>query len=130
MDAMNLLNNSLMLASTVDSLVNNVAVKPDLGLSVSNQDLLTYKRDSLANNLDYSANNSISIRAMLIDNLDLMVNMLVMRSAIDMGTATLMDCLVNRANQYDLATIQATIQMHLMHRTVKNLDRRVSCRLL
>lgn len=97
---------------------------------MSSQDLLTCRRDSLANSLDYSVNNSITIRAMLMYSWDSTENMLVKRSATDMRTVTSTDCLANPVNQYGLATIQATIQMHLMHQMVRNLDRRESFRWL
>lgn len=130
MGAKSLLSNSLKPANNVDSLVNNAAARLDSDLLVSSQDLLTCIRDSLANSLDYSANSLISNRAMLMDSLDLMVNMLVKRLAMHMSTVTLMDCLANRVSQYDLVTIQATIQTHPMHLKAKNLDRRESYRLL
>lgn len=119
-----------MPVSSVDLPVNIVAVMRDLDWSVNILDLLTYRRDSLANSLDYSANSSISIRAMLIDNLDSMVSMLVKRLAIDMRTATWMDCSASPVSPYVWATIPVTIQMRQMHLTVRSLDRRESYRLL
>lgn len=130
MGATSLLSIALKPANNVGSLVNSAAARLDSDLLVSSQDLLTCIRDSLANSLDYSANSSKSIRAMLMHSSDLMVNMLVKRSAIDMRMVTLTDCLANQVTQYDLATIQATIQMHLMHLKARNLDRRGSYRLL
>lgn len=130
MGATSLLSIALKPANIVDSLVNSAAARLDSDWLVSSQDLLTCIRDSLANSSGYSANSSKSNRAMLMDSSDLMVNMLVKRSAIDMRMVTLTDCLENQVTQYDLATIQATIQMHLMHPKARNLDRRESCRLL